>query len=358
MARPKKQGIDYFPVDIAIDTDKKTYKLEAQCGEVGFARLIKLLAEIYREGYALKWDDDEALTFAGMKRIPVDEVKTLVAAAIRAEWFDRSVYEEHGYLTSAGIQRRYVFACSARTSIPIREELYLLTEEDLSEVSEAVRKKITLVISEKTRVISEETLTTETGNPSYPDEPVEEIPATDEETPVTVIHKREETPQSIGKERKVQQSRGAKGNSAAAAVDNFLEEMIGNAKFGKAEATFSAEDVRTAGKTFAQQDLGESFPRYLAARIRSDPHVANPAAFYRQAFLRPDKYAHFIAEWREEESRASPGTTDRARPPTTCPQCNQPLVQGGADRYGCKPCGVYFEFVDGQWRREAAEVAS
>jgi len=65
-----------------------------------------------------------------------------------------------------------------------------------------------------------------------------------------------------------------------------------------------------------------------------------------------------MAEWRSWRSRASPGTVDRDRPPAACPECGKPLVQGGTDLYGCKACGVYYEYTDGAWRRERLEAGT
>ena len=41
MARPVKEGVDYFPLDVAMDT--KVELLEAQFGLKGFAVFVKLL---------------------------------------------------------------------------------------------------------------------------------------------------------------------------------------------------------------------------------------------------------------------------------------------------------------------------
>lgn len=349
MARPRKTGIDYFPVDVGIGADKKTYMLEAQVGEIGFARLIKLLAEIYSEGYAIKWDHTEALTYAGWKRIPVEEVNALVDAALKSGWFDRDVYETYGYLTSAAIQRRYVNACGERTSIPLRSDLYLLTEEDLSDIRESVMKKIILIGDEENGSFP-------TENQGLPDEP-------EKETTVSIAEVIGEMPQSKAKQSTeknstAKQSTAPPGNAAAAVVDKFLEEVIRNGTFEGKVAQFDSDNLLSARHMLRDFGLDQTFPKFLAIKIRGDTAIANKAAFYRTAFLAPQKYKHFVEEWRERRSRASPGTSDKAQPPAKCPECGDPLVQGSPDRYGCKPCGVFFEFVDGEWRREAHEEAS
>jgi len=40
MARPQKNGLDYFPLDVDMDQDDKIALIEAQHGVVGFAKTI------------------------------------------------------------------------------------------------------------------------------------------------------------------------------------------------------------------------------------------------------------------------------------------------------------------------------
>ena len=49
--RPIKQGLDYFPLDVDMDTDDKIVLIESRYGSDGFTVIIKLLMKIYRNGY-------------------------------------------------------------------------------------------------------------------------------------------------------------------------------------------------------------------------------------------------------------------------------------------------------------------
>lgn len=59
MARPYKQGLDYFPLDVNFLQDIKTRKIMRACGAQSIPILISLLSSIYREaGYYVQWDSD------------------------------------------------------------------------------------------------------------------------------------------------------------------------------------------------------------------------------------------------------------------------------------------------------------
>lgn len=70
MARPRKQGLDYFPLDVDIGQDDKVQLVESVHGPVGFAIVIKLLMRVYKDGYFSKWIETEQLLFS--KRVNVD----------------------------------------------------------------------------------------------------------------------------------------------------------------------------------------------------------------------------------------------------------------------------------------------
>ena len=61
MARPNKEGLNYFPLDCKMDD--KIYMVEVELGLEGFALFIKLLMKIYNENYYIKWDERKAKIF-------------------------------------------------------------------------------------------------------------------------------------------------------------------------------------------------------------------------------------------------------------------------------------------------------
>lgn len=145
LARPKKDGLEYFPLDVAAGKDDELELVESEHGLVGFAIFIKLLQSIYKSGYYLEWTKKEQLIFS--KR--VNAAETIVNAVITSclEWglFNQQMYDKYKILTSHGIQQRFIFAIGRRSAMEIYEEYLLLTKNEVSATK-------TLVIVTKTEV--------------------------------------------------------------------------------------------------------------------------------------------------------------------------------------------------------------
>jgi uncharacterized protein DUF4373 len=153
MARPSKTGLDYFPMDVDMDEDDKLYVIEAK-HEHGFKIVLKLLMQIYRDGYAKRWTDQDALIFAGKKGLPVADVEAVVETALDCGFFSRCTYDSHQMLTSAAIQTRYVRACASRTRINIDAELSLI---DPADFEPKTQKRLNIVSGQTTPVSESET---------------------------------------------------------------------------------------------------------------------------------------------------------------------------------------------------------
>lgn len=124
-----KSGIDFFPLDVALD--EKFELIEAEFGLTGFGVVVKLLQRIYGgRGYYVEWTNEVALLFA--KRIGVggNAVSQIVEASIKRGIFDKTLYEKYGILTSAGIQKRYFEIVNRRKNVEI-EDKYLLVNSTL-----------------------------------------------------------------------------------------------------------------------------------------------------------------------------------------------------------------------------------
>lgn len=124
MARPQKEGIDYFSVDCQFNDKVKL--IQAEFGLIGVGCLIRLWQKIYGEkGFYTDWNDDVALVFAQDCKSSANVVKEVVSACIRRGIFDRGMYDQYHILTSEGIQERYAEATVRRTSQKI-DDRYLL----------------------------------------------------------------------------------------------------------------------------------------------------------------------------------------------------------------------------------------
>lgn len=131
MARPLKEGMDYFPLDCQLDD--KFELIEAEYGIKGFAVVVKLFQKIYGGyGYYCEWTDEVALLFAKRTGLSKSTVSNIVGASIRRNIFSGEMFEKYNILTSSGIQRRYVEAMKRRSKIPLKKE-YLLISVPINE---------------------------------------------------------------------------------------------------------------------------------------------------------------------------------------------------------------------------------
>lgn len=131
MARPFKEGLDYFPLDVDIDQDDKIALIEASHGLVGFAVIVKVLMKIYDNSYFYEWGEKEQLLFSRRVNVNINEVNAVIDDCVKWGIFSKELYETHQILTSAGIQRRYLEATSRRKRVNILTEYLLLDEKEV-----------------------------------------------------------------------------------------------------------------------------------------------------------------------------------------------------------------------------------
>ena len=129
MARPQKNGLDYFPLDVDMDQDDKIALIEAQHGVVGFAIVIKLLMKIYKNSYFYEWTEKEQLLFSKRVNVDINLINVVINDCIKWGLFDRNLLESKKILTSKGIQSRYLEAVGRRTKVEIKKEYLLLDEK-------------------------------------------------------------------------------------------------------------------------------------------------------------------------------------------------------------------------------------
>ena len=132
MSRPKKSGIDYFPLDVTLFSDPKIKKLKARYGVDGIAVYIYLLCEIYRSGYYIQLDEDSIYIFSDDLKMSSAKVMQVLNFLLERSLFERTLFQSDKVLTSAGIQRRFQMAVKERAKKnPIQAEgFWLLGEED------------------------------------------------------------------------------------------------------------------------------------------------------------------------------------------------------------------------------------
>ena len=130
MARPCKSGIDYFPLDVAMNDKMKL--IEAEFGLVGFAVVVKLWQKIYAgRGYYCEWNEEVALLFSREVGLGGNVISEIITAMLRRGLFEKKLFEKYRILTSPGIQKRYFEATERRKGFDVKKQ-YLLVNADLN----------------------------------------------------------------------------------------------------------------------------------------------------------------------------------------------------------------------------------
>lgn len=108
MARPRKDGMDYFPHDVNATGDKKIEALRILYGNDGYAFYFILLEMIYQEpNFELDVSDAETIQILVKKtEVSQEKFNSMLETAIKRECFDRERYENDRILTSNGIKKR------------------------------------------------------------------------------------------------------------------------------------------------------------------------------------------------------------------------------------------------------------
>ena len=135
MARPQKSGLEYFPLDVDIDNDEKVAYVISRYGFQAFGLLIKILMNIYHDGYYMMWTERQQYLFSFKLNVDSELAKTIVSAYINEGFFDRNIYEKYGVLTSHGIQTRYLQAVGRRSQVRIAREYCLFSPEECSKIA-------------------------------------------------------------------------------------------------------------------------------------------------------------------------------------------------------------------------------
>ena len=145
MARPRKSGLSYFPLDTNFTSDKDIQMIKNCYGWTGVMFFVRILEQTYGgDGYYLVVDDDWEFLIADFMGISRELVQQLVRYFVsRSLLAKRTVNgltckssiltEAVTVITSPGIQRRYQFAVAERgrkNAVKVDGRIWLLDEEE------------------------------------------------------------------------------------------------------------------------------------------------------------------------------------------------------------------------------------
>ncbi len=162
MARPRRRGLDYFPMDVDMFQDIKIRKLQKMRGCIGTALYFSLLCSIYKSGYYISWNDDMAFCFAESSGIIEEDICSIIEECVVIGLFDEALWRTERILTSYSIQERFAYICKQLKRSSGVEEFRLIPmdfcgdePESVSSVSHAEVEQVT-VSSGETQVSSGE----------------------------------------------------------------------------------------------------------------------------------------------------------------------------------------------------------
>ncbi|MEF2561791.1 MAG: DUF4373 domain-containing protein [Negativibacillus sp.] len=134
MARPQKEGLEYFSLDVDFFSDRKIKILKGRFGADGITYYLYLLCEIYKgHGYYLEVDEDfDYITSSELGMSP-EKIGQMRKFLLERSLFDNTLFQSDTILTSTGIQRRFQLAVKSRASknpIVVNSKFWLLSKEE------------------------------------------------------------------------------------------------------------------------------------------------------------------------------------------------------------------------------------
>lgn len=131
MVRPIKQGLDYFPTDVAFLTESKVWLIKQKCGLGTMDTLMTLLSRIYgEEGYFMPWNTEVLDLVAYHGQVPHEQVLNVVEKALAVGFFDLESFRRYRILTAVDIQKKFITATRRRKTVFLNKNYLLISESE------------------------------------------------------------------------------------------------------------------------------------------------------------------------------------------------------------------------------------
>ncbi|MBI9009328.1 MAG: DUF4373 domain-containing protein [Tenericutes bacterium] len=136
MARPFKQGLQYFPMDVHIFKDQKLVDMHYYFGPLGLHLYTQLLLLVYENGYYLEKSEDELAAqlhrILGTRWVKLSKVVEMIRGCVEFNLLERELYTQ-GVITSLAIQKQYILSTKRRKTVNI-DKYWLLDQEAMDEL--------------------------------------------------------------------------------------------------------------------------------------------------------------------------------------------------------------------------------
>ena len=140
MARPRKENLDYFPLDADFFTDTKIKILKAKYGADGIAVYLYILCEIYHDkGYYVECDEDFVLVMSDYFHFSEGKTMQILNYLFNRSLLECILVESVKVITAKSVQRRYQAAKKASVKkekgifardVIVDERIWLLKKEE------------------------------------------------------------------------------------------------------------------------------------------------------------------------------------------------------------------------------------
>lgn len=131
MARPKSDGLSYFPFDVDFFSDPKIRSVRAHFGADGVELYLYLLCEIYRNKYYVLADEEFIDCTATDLGMSVDKTRQMIAFFCKRSLFDGKLFMADTVLTAKSVQHRYQEARKgAKRDVVVEGKLWLLEKAE------------------------------------------------------------------------------------------------------------------------------------------------------------------------------------------------------------------------------------
>lgn len=178
-----KRGLDYFPMSTDFIHDRMVRRVMKHEGDTAFVILVQTLSYIYAgHGYYVSADDEFYDELAdNLFNTEIEDVKRIIASSVEYGLFDDGLFRQRHILTSADVQRQYLFVTKRRSGSLIEPDYCLLEPEETAsyrsaatvgaalppvcpEQSSETEMPPTVTLSADTVTLESDTVTTEYEN--------------------------------------------------------------------------------------------------------------------------------------------------------------------------------------------------
>lgn len=263
MARPKKKGLDYFPLDVDIFEDDKLFDVQNDYGPLGEIIYIRLLCLVYKNGYYYQFENLDKLAAMVIRSIgnrwakDKKTVKEVILYLAKINLFSAELMHRN-VITSRSIQERYLLAVERRQSKI--EEYNLLENSEYHEgLLNAPKNPVTVAES---RINAAETSDNVSDNPTKESKvkksKINESKA--DEITTELSEKNAETVESFGEHKLVKLTEKQYGSLCSDYGKEIITEYITKMDgwmFEKQKAVFKDDFDITLRKWLSRDNIGK-----------------------------------------------------------------------------------------------------